>query len=296
MRLNFRSGFKDIPVGQDAASRYVPWVIGLMVFLLALILAGASSMSTSLNKWHMGIANKLTVEVPVSDKQSGQAVVQKVIDQLKKVQGIKSVEVVDGQHLLSLLEPWVGSVDVLQDIQLPILLDVDLVPEVSINLQELTAELRKITAGVRLEAHSRWQEMLIVLRSALQTIAYFIALLIVSAVIITIILVTKTGLTAHQGIIDVLRLIGASQNYIARQFQLQAFWLAFRGGGVGAGVAIPTVLLLNWLTQFFGVPEILKPDFSFQVFIMIAILPLVVAFISSFVARVAVFRSFGQVS
>lgn len=282
---------KEIPIGNDAAARYVPWIIGLMVFLLSLLMAGAFSMSVSLHKWQLGITNKLTVEIPLQGMGAPQPLIQKVLAQIQSTPNIAKAEVVDSERLRNLLEPWVGHVDVLQDLNVPVLIDVEILPDTQVNLAELKNGLRKIVAGARIEAHSRWQETLVTLKNTLQFIAYFIAAMIVAAVMVTIVLITRSGFVAHREIVDVLRLLGASNDYIARHFQRQAFYLSFKGGIIGTLGAIPAILFLNWLGQLMGLPEILKPDIDLRLFIVVGIIPVIVAVISVLMARVAVMRT-----
>ncbi len=98
-------------------------------------------------------------------------------------------------------------------------------------------------------------------------------------------------LLAHRAIIDVLRLIGANNKYIARQFQRQAFFAAFKGGIIGIVLAIPVIYSLSWLTGYLGIPEVLKGVIGPHVFIILAFIPFVISFLSMVISRIAVFRT-----
>ncbi|MGI4852174.1 MAG: cell division protein FtsX [Janthinobacterium lividum] len=51
--------------------------------------------------------------------------------------------------------------------------------------------------------------------------------------VMTIIFITRTGLTIHERIIDILRLMGAERKFINKQFQKFFFKMALKGGMIG---------------------------------------------------------------
>ncbi len=58
--------------------------------------------------------------------------------------------------------------------------------------------------------------------------------------VVTIIFVTRMGLTIHEKIIHILRLMGADKKFISRQFQVFFFKLALKGGVSGLILSILT--------------------------------------------------------
>lgn len=273
-----------------SSTHYVPWIIALLVFLLTLVLAGASSLGLSLQKWHFGMHHKVTIEIPVSTEQDRQRILPQALSALKETPGVIAADPVSNQHILSVLEPWVGPVDLLQDLPLPILIDVKTQPNAEINWSQITSFLRQFSAGARLEHHSRWEDSLILLRTALQVIAYVFAALIMLTVIVTVTLITKSGMDTHLDDIRILRLLGAKTSYIGRQFQAQAFRLSARGALIGFGFALPTIALLSWLTYVLGVPELLRPIADLRLFFLLFLIPTLVIILSMIVARLAVRR------
>lgn len=293
MRNNSQT-IDDIPIGQDVSSRYVCWIVGLMVFLLSLVFIGAMSLSTSLSQWNLGTDNRLTLELPLGGVQNPEAIVENVLTALQKMPGVARVKLVDNQEVLDLLQPWVGQVDLLQDLTLPALIDVDMKPNVTPNVDEITTTLRQFAPEIRIEEHSHWQHMLEKLRLSLEVMAYLFIGLIAATVIVTITLITRSSLATHASIIDVLRLVGANNRYIAQKFQKRAFWLALKGGSWGVIVALPTIFFLNWLSSQLGVSDALKPTLSFSLLIMILFLPFIVGGISFLAARLSVLRTLAR--
>jgi len=284
----------DIPIGQDVSSRYVCWIVGLMVFLLSLVFVGAMSISTSLNQWNLSGSNRLTIELPMHGATNPESVIQSAMEVLKKMPTVARAKLVDNQEILTLLQPWVGQVNLLEDLTLPALIDVDLKQNAPLNLDEMTAKLRVISPDVRVEEHSQWQQMLEKLRLSLEVMAYLFIGLIAATVFVTITLVTRSSLATHSSIIDVLRLVGANNQYIAQKFQRRAFWLAMKGGLWGVIFALPTILFLNWLSLRLGVSEALKPTLSFFLLIAILSLPFFVGCTSLIAARFSVLRTIAR--
>jgi cell division transport system permease protein len=294
MRNNTPQTIDDIPIGQDVSSRYVCWVVGLMVFLLSLVFVGSISLSSSLSQLNLGGYERLTIEIPLHGVQNPEALITNVTSTLQRIPGVTQAKLVDNEDVLRLLQPWVGQVNLLDDFTLPALIDVDIKSGTTINVTELYNLLRQYAPGIRIEEHSHWQNMLEKLRLSLEVIAYLFIGLIGATVMITISLITRSSLATHASIIDVLRLVGAHNHYIARKFQNRAFWLAIKGGFWGVVIALPTIFFLNWLSLQLGVSEALKPTLTIPIFIAILCLPFIVGCISLIAARLSVLRTLAR--
>lgn len=309
MALFFKKGIQDIPMTEEAGRQYLPWIIGLLILLLLLVFACASSVGGTLLRWHGGLNNKITIEIPFSETSfSGapkpetlekiptemaqlSAPVQQVLSYVRNIPGVLRAEVVEGEYLLSLLQPWVGQTDLLKDLQMPVLIDLDIDPNVVIDYENIKQYLKSISGGIRFEAHTRWQQMLTVMGQAIKTLSYAIVGFILGTIFIVISLITKSSLAAHRESIDVLRLMGAKNSYVASRFQSQAFKACFQGGLIGILFALPILYFLSWLAQYLGIPEIFKDMPSSEVVGAIFVLPFIVSIFSMLVSRFTVLRT-----
>jgi cell division transport system permease protein len=284
----------EIPINQDIMTRYVAWIMALLVYLLCLVLTGAVSINLSLNKWQVGVNHRLTAIVPFQHELDRERLIPPVLSLLKSTPGIKNVVVQDGERGLSMAGAWLNYGNSSASGLPPTLIDIDMDPNHPINMGELGTKLYRIIPGVQLETQSRWQETIAVLRTSLQVIAYIFAALIALTVIITITLVTQSGLAAHHEAIRILRFIGAHNSYIARKFQGHALKLAFRGSLVGFLASLPTLIILSYLCTNLGVPELLKPGLDFTLLLVVVTVPATVVFLSICVARFAVFKALAR--
>jgi cell division transport system permease protein len=177
----------------------------------------------------------------------------------------------------------------------PAFVDVDLDPKYGGTINDIAAQLYRVAPGAKIETQHRWQETIAVLKASLQGIAYVFAGLIALTVVITISLVTQSGLAAHHEAISILRLIGAHNSYISRKFQTHAFKLSLRGAFIGFLGSLPTLILLNYLCTPLGLPEWVRPALDVNLFLIALAVPATVIFLSVCVARFAVFKTLTQV-
>ena len=297
MNLFFKKGIQDIPMTQEIGKQYLPWIIGLLVLLLLLVFTCASSIGGTLLRWHGGFNNKLTIEVPFADatvtgaEKTASPVIQQILSFAQTIPGVLRVEVVENERLIALLRPWVGQSEVLQDLEMPTLIDLEIDPGATLDFEGLKQHLRGISQGVRVEAYTRWHQMLAVMGQAIKTLSYAIVGFILGAIFIVISLMTKSSLAAYQENIDILRLIGAKNSYITWQFQVQAFKACFQGGLIGIMFALPILYFLSWLARYLGIPEIFKDMPSTEVLVGVLALPLAISILSMIVSRVTVLRT-----
>ena len=55
---------RDVPLSEDPASRYLPWTVGLLVFLATLALAVTLVLTAASDLWRESLSGTLTVQIP----------------------------------------------------------------------------------------------------------------------------------------------------------------------------------------------------------------------------------------
>lgn len=296
--MDDNSIIEEVPIAKDSVTRLIPWIVALLVFLLCLILSGASSLGVSIHKWQTSMSQRVTVEIPLQHELDRDRITSSVVAYLKTNPAIASLKVADKQKLYSLFgvnAPNKHTADSYQDLPLPVIIDLTLHPESKANTQEMVAQLQNYTPGVRFETYTQWYDMLHLLQKSMQMVTYTFIMLIIFAVVIVITLVTKSGLLAHQESINILRLIGASNSYVAKKFQTNAFYLSSRGALIGFALAIPVTWILNSALGYFGGGEVLELQYDLYVLLMLPIVPLFVVLLSVCVSRFAVLKTLSSV-
>ena len=102
----------DLPLKGDATSRFLPWLVALMVYLSAVAVAGTFVLAGLVSRWDHDVAGTLTVQVAPVPGETGEMLtderVRQAVDLMRRTPGVKSARALDKQQLIALLEPWRG--------------------------------------------------------------------------------------------------------------------------------------------------------------------------------------------
>ncbi|HVG82288.1 MAG TPA: cell division protein [Methylomirabilota bacterium] len=240
----------DLPLDTDPAGGFLPWIVGLMVYLAALALAGAVLADGLVERWRSDLADAVTVQVFPEDEPGAltqPARVEEAVRFLEVMPGIASAEPVPQAEIVRLLDPWLGSGNLTEDLPLPGLIAVELVPGAPVDLADIKRRLAEAVPGAVLEDHKPWLGDLSRLARGIEVLALVTMALVAVASVLTIVFVSRSALAQHQEVIQVLSLIGARDSYIAAQLQAYSFRLATLGAAFGVALAIATVLAGNAL-------------------------------------------------
>jgi cell division transport system permease protein len=228
----------DLPLARDHSARFLPWLIGTMVYLACLLLAFSLASQHMAHHWQDGLTARITLEItPESSLKGDQSAVQKNLDDrqaqllawLQNRPGILAATPVTQASLESLLSTWLSADFPFEQLNLPRLIDVSIDPRQNIDITTLQRDLSLIK-GIRVDTHGEALADLNRLAAWVIGVALWCAGLSLGVLILAVIFAVKTGLATHRPSIDILHLMGASDHYIARQFQRQASMVAWKGG------------------------------------------------------------------
>ncbi len=292
------SSHLDVPFAKDGSARFLPWLIGCMVYLAALSLVSALAMNKVLDRWDRGLAGQLTLQIPPHEPGEAPAAreerLDKAIDILTSTDGVTAAVVLDPADMNKLLVPWLGEGALEEDLPLPDLIAVQLDPQTPPDVDALQARLSDAIPGIESDSHQAFLSRLVSMTRTVQIVAAVVVLLVGVAAILAVVFVTNTGLSIHRHVIEVLHMIGAHDDYVAQQFQRYAFKLGLRGGFMGLVLAVPTVLLVGRQLESGG--SVLLPRLALSPvdWAFVALLPLVAALVAMLTARVTVLRTLVQ--
>ncbi|CAA7616414.1 ABC transporter permease [Magnetospirillum sp. UT-4] len=282
----------ELPLKGDATSKFLPWLVALMVYLSAVAVAAVFVLNGLIDRWDRDVAGTLTVQVMPVPGESGDALteerVRQAVELIRRTHGVEAVRALDKRQITALLEPWLGSADVVKDLPLPRLIDVSVDPGVRLDLGLLAERLGKAVPGVSLDDHRVWLSRLINLSRTTGWVAIAIVVLIGCVTSATVIYATRTGMAVNRGIIEVLHLIGARDDYIARQFADRAFALGFAGGVLGLALAVPTLTMIGWAARRVEGGFLPQLTVSLPGWVVVALLPLAAALLAMLTARLTV--------
>jgi cell division transport system permease protein len=288
----------DLPMAHDATSRFLPWLVALMVFLAALALAMLFVIGNLVGRWDRDVAGTLTVQVAPVLGEGGdlgtQERVEATLRLLRDTQGVLAARALTQPELVGLIEPWLGSSDLVRDLPLPRLLDVTVDPRQHIDLGALGQKLSQAVPGASLDDHRVWLSRLVNLSRTIELLAAASVMLIGLVTALTVIYATRTGMAVHGEVIEVLHLTGAQDDYIARQFAERVFGLGLSGGLLGVAAAVPALVAIAWMAR--NVEGGFLPDLSLPAggWLAIAVLPAAVALMMMLTARITVQRTLSR--
>jgi cell division transport system permease protein len=240
----------DIPFARDGSVRFLPWIVALMVYLAGLALAGALLLDAALGDWTRGLSDVMTVELPpVATGVADDADVAAVTALLQTTPGVASVKLLPRAEVVKLVEPWLGTGQIIAQLALPRLIDVRIDPAHRPDLAALRVKLATSAPGALLDDARVRFDRLFDLGLSVEVMTVVILALIGIAAVLTTIFATRAGLAVHQNVIEILHILGARDSYIAQQFARQMLGLGLRGGLIGLILAVATLALLGHATS-----------------------------------------------
>lgn len=258
-RKIFKKYDYDISLDEGVGARLVIWVTGLMVFFVTLTLALNFALSSVAQTWVTGLSGALTVEVkpPLaadgSDKVSAQSKkrfndsVSQIMMMLKGNENVRDARLLTEDEIKSLVEPWMGHDAALDDLPLPALIDIKLAPDADVS--RLETALKVLEPSASIDSHT---DTLDNVKSLVGTASLFMLMLtgiIAALAVATISGIVRSKLMIHKNEVETLHLIGASDEYIARQFRRHTLRGTLRGALLGVGATILTLLLIGLVTH-----------------------------------------------
>ena len=282
---------RELALERDGSGRFLPWLIALMVYLACLALAGAVTLSELSTRWGAGLNGTMTVQIAPPDDDGGgsdSVAIAAVMDVLHALPGVAQARALPRHEIVALIEPWLGRGNISDDLPVPTLIDVARKPGASVDAIGLAIRLEQVAPGTRLDDHEIWITRLARLSNTISAIAGAIVLLIGIATLGTVVFATRAGLAVHMDVIETLHVIGARDDYIARQFQARSLSLALRGGLLGLVLALLTLATVAGLAgQFDGA---LMPRMALTPALWggLAALPLGASLIATVTARMTV--------
>jgi len=288
-----------IPLDGDGSARFLPWLIGLMVFLAALATGAGFAIDSALIRWDDGLRGTLTVQLPqpIGGGPLASASIDAALALLRGTAGVVGATALDPQAEAGLLQPWLGDSVEAGQLPLPVLIDVQHAEAVTLDLPDLTRRLAAIVPGASVETHGAWLEQLFRVAELIEIGAAIIVVLIGVVAVMTVIFTTRTGLMIHAPIVDLLHLMGATDSYIARQFQWHAFGLGLRGGSIGLVLALLAFGALRLAAEQGGAAVAdLAPGLRLPVlaWVLVGGLPVLMGLVGLVTARVTVLRTLAR--
>ena len=288
-----------VPAG-SVTGRSLTLVITIMCFLACLTAGAVYMMNQSASAWLRDIASEVTVQVEAKEERAEvDKLVSEVAAYLARQPGIASARALTIADAAQLLEPWLGQTEALAALPVPRLIAIELDRTTPPDLDRVRQALNAQFKGVMLDDHRRWQQQIRTITRSFALGGLAILLLVGAATMAIIISATKSAMASNRDIVEVLHFVGATDRFIAREFERHFLRLGVRAGIVGAlwamfvFIAMPTVMELLGggavtmaeIRRLIGISTLDAPGYF-----LLGIVVLVIASLCMLTSRIGVYR------
>ena len=301
--LRRRRGAAPIVPEKSVAGRTLLLMITIMSFLSAVTLGGVVLVQKSAIAWSADVGRELTIQIRPVEGEVMESNLRTAVSLAQTTPGVASARALTLEESQKLLEPWLGAGLDLTAIVVPRLVVVQLADPVDADIEGLTRNLAAIK-GASLDTHAAWRQQLNTMAGTIVLSGLMVLALIGVATVLAIIFATRGAMATNREIVDVLHYIGASNRFIAGEFQGRFLSIGLQGGLLGAAAALLFFALVgtaagNMLSSEAGAQMgVLFGRFALGVDGMIGILAVipVIAALTAITSRMTVRRYLSETS
>lgn len=283
----------DLSFGKDDANRFLPWIIGFMVFVTCITLSGWISLHTVIDRSEHSQSLSFTVNIPPSiDNATAQA--QKVLALLQSTRGVANAKLVSNADMKNLVRPWLGDSDSMDALPLPLMIEASQSESGSVDLSALEKSIKATIPQAELDSRSGWIQQYTDAIASIRWMTLGIAALFLIMLACIVTFTAKTSVRLHDKAVQILHSIGAFDSYIAKQFETNVAVLALKGSAIGTFAGALCYQAASWTVIHFDTPLLPRFEMSTSHAILFIALPVMVIVIAILTTRLTVLDQLKQ--
>ena len=232
------------------------------------------------------IQARYSVEIP-----GGGSNLAPLLAAVRSARGVSTAEAVPEAEMRRTLERWLGPAAQSADLPVPALVNFDVRPGADPGAIE--RRVQAVAPGARITAHSEAVGPLLRSLRVLQWVAFGLVLLLSAAASAAVVLAARGALDTHRFTIEVMHGVGATDLQVTNLFQRKIGIDAFAGSVAGAIAAALVLLLLSAGAAYAGELTGGATLGAFDLLVL-ALLPLALTGLATWVARTAVLSALRQ--
>ena len=226
-------------------ARSIVIVLSIMAFLATLALLFSLSADRLRKNWQGELGSSATVQIMIENAELRQTQITTALDVLRPALPNSVVSQLSEEKSNELIKPWLGNLDLPDDLPLPVLISIESGGSDMISPQRLTALLAEEGLIAEVDDHSRWSDQIGRSGRGLQAAALALLALIFGSGVAVSGFATQAALSAQRDVIRVLVQVGAEDGFIAKLFITQAGYRGLKGGVIGVVLGALTALILS---------------------------------------------------
>lgn len=287
----------------SVTGRSLTVVIAIMCFLACLTAGSVYMMYQAANAWLANMSNEITIQVEPVDNADTNQTISEIVSFLRLRPGISTVNPLDESESAKLLEPWLGSLDTLKDLPVPRLIAIEIDSRAPPDLERLANQLKDQFPNAVLDDHRQWRKQITAVTRSFVLGGFAILALVGLATVGIIISATGSAMAANRDIVEVLNFVGATDRFIAHEFEKHFLTLGIRAGLLGAGLAMLVFWTLPMIMVVLGGGSVGMDELQRLVgigsldlmgYLLLAIVVVVIAALCMVTSRVGVYRILNQ--
>jgi cell division transport system permease protein len=258
-----------------------PFVIAIMTFAMMTIAAAGLALSNAAGLVAQGIENRYAVQIP-----AGSRMLPRALAAARSAPGVVKAEAVPEAEMRKTLERWLGPAGVDDQLPVPALVTLDVAE--GADLAAIGAKVEAAAPGARFIAHREKLEPMLRAIRVLQWLALALVALMAAATSAAVVLAARGALDTNRSTIEVMHGIGATDIQVTHLFQRKIALDSLAGSLVGASAASLVLLLLAGGGAAFAGDLMGTTPLSGRDLILLALLPLAMVVLATWIARTAV--------
>ena len=244
-------GDTSIVPKDSLAANALAAVVAIMTFLAAVTSGGVAMVIGSANEWRSEVAREMTIQIRPTPGRDIEAEVGKAQALARAAPGVVEARAYSRAESDRLLEPWLGSGLSLEDLPVPRMIAIKVARGAVVDTAALRQSLAQDVVGASLDDHRGGIDRMRGMARAAIAGGMGIFGLVLAATVLSVAFATRGAMASNRPIVEVLHFVGAKQAYIASQFQRHFLWLGLKGGVLGGGAAILSLILAGRVSDLF---------------------------------------------
>jgi len=241
-----------VPKG-TIAGRALVAIVAIMTFLASLTTGAVVLVQSAASDWQSEVAREVTIQVRPLSNRDLDADVARAADIARRFPGVADVRIYSKEESSRLLEPWLGTGLVLDELPVPRLAVVRVATGATPDFGQLGRALAQQVPSAAVDDHRGFVEHMRSMGRAAFLGGLAVLALVLVATVLSVTFATRGAIATNRTVVEVLHLIGASNTFIAQHFQRRFLGFGLQGGIIGGGSALALFGLIELASrQFLG--------------------------------------------
>ena len=286
----------ELPFKNDESNLFLEVITTTSVFLMSITLAVFFMTSSLVDSWDKGIVNGLTIQVtPDSNQDETELRVNKVVNFFEQYTSSDNIKIINDKKIQKLMSPWLGSDFEINSLPIPKLVEVRINSGNNLDFETIAQNLSETAPYTTINSHQVWLKKLINFAHSVKILSFSILLTVLSISLLSIFYATKTSLGIHQSIIEILHVMGATDDYIAKQYARRSFFIGLFSGIIGILLGAAGLWFVSSFATHLKGGIFDKASLDLPAILYIASVPMLTAIVSMSMAYITVRKTLGKI-